>query len=58
LAISLIAELPIKVQAKRVKGHSTATKKTHPETLNTIVDKLAGSYMKSPDRNFAQLHYP
>jgi hypothetical protein len=45
LAISLIAELALKVQAKWVTGHSTTTKKTLPKTLNTIVDKLACSYM-------------
>jgi hypothetical protein len=58
LAISLLVEIPIKVQAKWVKGQSTATKKTLPETLNTIADKLAGSYVKLPDRNFRPIALP
>jgi ribonuclease HI len=40
----ILHQLPIKVKAEWVKGHSTAKTKSTPEEINIIADQLAASY--------------
>jgi hypothetical protein len=55
---TLLQLIPIRIQAKWVKGHSTSNKKSLQGTLNTLADKLAGQFTKHPPRTYSPTKTP
>lgn len=51
-ARELLATLPVSVEAKWVKGHSTAQTLSIQEKLNILTNKLTGNYARYPDPKF------
>jgi hypothetical protein len=57
-ARELLATLPVSVEAKWVKGHSTAQTLSIQEKLNILTNKLTGNYARYPDPKFVPKWMP